>query len=558
MGPHPLAPSPTPSLPPGEGETARIDYVSPLPPVRSGISDYSVDLLPHLATRADVRLIHLPGQPVAPEVAARWPLVEAVETGHDAQGPRIPLYQMGNNRYHDGVVDLALRLPGVLTLHDVVLHHLLLDVTLGRGLFAPYVERLTRDHGWVGHAAAVIKRWGAYGDAAVFALPAHRTLLRRQRGVLVHSRWAAELIAEEDPAIRVRAIDMGIPLPPPADPEAGRRLRRRFGLPEGAPVLGSFGFQTPIKRTAAVVRALAAPGLERVHLLVVGEVSPAVDLVGEARRAGVADRVHLTDFLPYEDFEASIAAVDLCLNLRYPTAGETSASLLRVMALGRPAVVSDYAQFTDLPETVALRVPLGEEGTDDEPAALAACLRELLAHPERLRAMGAAAREHVRTRHDPERSADAVIAAVREWQDLAPPGDLGEAPEIPSPSSLAWGKLDGEMDVAGAELPWPEGERRTLRIRLRNRGFARWLAGERGPGGVAVVVKLFVDGEDLLANRRWLALPRDLAPGEEAVFEADVRRPPGPPGSAHLWIEPHLFGGLGISKYGGPRWERYL
>jgi glycosyltransferase involved in cell wall biosynthesis len=536
----------------------RIDYVSPLPPVRSGIADYSVDLLPHLAARddvADIRLIRLPGQPVAPEVAARWPLVAAAETGRDEHGVRIPLYQMGNNRYHEGVVDLAMRLPGVLTLHDLVLHHLLLDVTLGRGLFEPYVERLTQDHGWVGRSAAVIKRWGAYGDAAVFALPAHRRLLRRQRGVLVHSAWAAGVIAEEDPEIRVRAIDMGIPLPPPLDPEVGRRLRRRFGLPEDGPVLGSFGFQTPIKRTAAVIRALAAPGLERVHLLVVGEVSPTVDLEGEARRAGVAERVHLTDFLPYEDFEASIAAVDLCLNLRYPTAGETSASLLRVMALGCPAIVSDYAQFADLPETVALRVPLGE----DESEALAARLRELLGHPDRLREMGAAAREHVRTRHDPERAAAAVVEAVREWQELPPPGDLpGGRPEVPPPSSLAWGRLDGEMDVAGAELPWPEGERRTLRIRLRNQGFARWLAGERGPGGVAVVVKLFVDGEDLLANRRWLALPHDLAPGEEAVFETEVRRPPGPPGSAHLWIEPHLFGGLGISKYGGPRWEQHL
>ena len=560
MGPHlrPLSQLPPPD-PRERGDQRenpelRIDYLSPLPPVRSGIADYSVDLLPHLAALADVRLIHLPGQPVAPEVATRWPLVipdeMAAETGKDG---RIPLYQMGNNRWHEGVLDLAMRLPGVLTLHDVFLHHILLDVTLGRELYEPYVERLARDHGWVGRSAAVIKRWGAYGDAAVFALPAHRTLLRRQRGVLVHSEWAAGFIQEEDPEIRVRAISMGIPLPPPADREAGRLLRRRFGLPEEAPVLGSFGFQTPIKRTAAVIRALAAPGLEGVHLLVVGEVSPMVDLEGAARRAGVADRVHVTDFLPYEDFEAAIAAVDLCLNLRYPTAGETSASLLRVMALGCPAIVSDYAQFADLPETVALRVPLG----DDEADVLAVKLRELLAHPERLREMGAAAREHVRTRHDPARSAAAVAAAVREWRELPPPGDLpDDLSDRPSPSSLAWGRLDGEMDVEGADLPWPEGERRTLRIRLRNRGFARWLGGEKGPGGIALVVKLFADGEDLLAHRRWLALPRDLAPGEEAVFETEVRRPPGPPGSAHLWIEPQLFGGLGISKYGGPFWER--
>ncbi len=138
---------------------------------------------------------------------------------------------------------------------------------------------------------------------------------------------------------------------------------------------------------------------------------------------------------------------------------------------------------------------------------------------------------------------------------------------------MTWGKLTGELDVAGAELPWPPGERRRLRIRLRNRGEARWLAGARGPGGVAVVVKLIAGGRDLLADRDWLALPRDLAPGEEMVFETEVRRPPGspsparpagvprlpvPPGTIRLWIEPHLFGGVALSEMGGPRWERDL
>jgi glycosyltransferase involved in cell wall biosynthesis len=532
----------------------RLDYVSPLPPVRSGIADYSVDLLPHLAALADVRLIRLPDLPVDAGVEARWPMASFEETG---AGGRLPLYQMGNNRYHKGVMDLALRIPGVLTLHDVVLHHLLLDDTLGRHEaqgFWDYKERLTRDHGWLGEATALAKRWNAWGEAPVFALPAHRTLLCRQRGVLVHSEWAAGLLAEEDPDLRVRVVPMGVPLPPAADPEAGRLLRRRFGLPEDRPVLGSFGFQTPIKRTGSAIRALAAPGLEEAHLLIVGQAAPVMDLEGEARRAGVAERVHVMGFVSFEEFEAAIAAVDLCLNLRYPTAGETSASLLRVLAAGRPAVVSDYAQFADLPPEVALRVPLGE----DELEALAALLRELLADPERLRAMGEAAREHVRLRHDPARAAAAVVEACRELGSLAPPGDDPAGPEVPPPSSAAWGELPGEIEVEGADPPWPEGERRRLRIRLRNTGFARWLAGERGPGGVAVVVKLFTDPEltrDLLAGRPWLALPRDLPPGEEAVFETDVRRPPG---FAHLWIEPHLFGGLGFSKLGGPRWERRL
>ncbi len=533
----------------------KLDYVSPLPPVRSGIADYSLDLLPHLPDRLGpgaIRLIRLPDLPVAPEVEAAWPFAAAEETGRDGH---LPLYQMGNNRYHKGVMDLALERPGVLTLHDVFLHHLLLDLTLGKGEFYPYKERLTRDHGWVGEAAALAKRWGAWGEAPVFALPAHRALLRRQRGVLVHSEWAARYLEEEEIGAPVRAVPMGIPLPPEADAEAGRRLRARFGLPEGAPVLGSFGFQTPIKRTLSAVRALAAPGLEAVHLLVVGEVAEVLDLEGESRRLGVAERVHVMGFVPFADFEAAIAAVDLCLNLRYPTAGETSASLLRVLAVGRPAIVSDYAQFADLPEEVALRVPLG----DEEPEALADLLRRLLAEPERLRRMGEAAREHVRVKHDPARAAEAVIEACEEWQGREP-ADVSRtiAPPpatVPPPTSLTWGDLAGELEVQGAELPWAPGERRRLTLKLRNTGFARWLAGRRGPGGIAVVVKLFVDGVDWLEGRPWLPLPRDLQPGEEITFETEVRRPPGP---AHLWIEPHLFGGLGLSKHGGPRWEGWI
>lgn len=548
----------SPSVP---ASSLALDYVSPLPPVRSGIADYSMDLLPHLAARADVRVISLADQPVAPEVRAAWHPVpsNAESIGERAgAGGRLPLYHMGNNRYHFEVLRLALENPGVVVLHDLFLHHLRLDATLGRERgredFDLYCRQLTEDEGWIGQAAAVVKRWSAYGEAPVFGLPARRTLLRRQRGVLVHGAWAARELSEEDPELRVRAVPMGIPLPEAADAEAGRRFRVRYGLPLDAPLLGSFGFQTPIKRTGAAIESLAAPGLERVHLLVVGE-SSGLDIEDLARAAGVADRVTHLGFLPFDQFEAAIAASDLCLNLRYPTAGETSASLLRVLAVGRPAIVSDYAQFAELPDEIALKVPPGE----GEAAALAAALRDLLARPERLRAMGEAAREHVRIHNAPEAAAEAIVAACMEWRDLPPPeGGEVQPTAVPPPTSLTWHEFPGELSIGGADLPWAPGERRELTIRLANRGFARWLGGECGPGGLALVVKLFdggEGGEDLLADRHWLPLPRDLDPGEEAVFTTAIRRPPGP---VRLRIEPHLFGGLGFSRLSGPWWERDL
>lgn len=529
----------------GARQPLRLDYLSPLPPVRSGIADYSADLLPHLAAVADVRVLRLPEQPVSAEIAAAWRPMPAADAG---AGGRLPLYQMGNNPYHSAVWDLAAERPGVLVLHDLVLHHLLVERTLGRRLFEPYAEALARDHGWLGEAVARPRWWGGYSDAGLFALPAHRTLLRRQRGVLVHSRWAAGVLAEEDPELAVRTVPMGVPLPAAADPAAGAVLRRRYGIPQAAPLLGSFGFQTPIKRTLTALAALAEPPLADARLLVVGEVSADLDLAAAAERLGVAERVTVTGFVPYSELQAAIAACDLCVNLRYPTAGETSASLLRVLAAGRPALVSDYAQFAELPEEIALRVRLGgEDGAEER--ALAGSAGELLADRRRLAAMGEAAREHVRREHDPARAAAAVAAACSELAAAEPPGDA--PPAVPPPTSIACGELAGELTVDGT-AGWREGERRRLCLRLVNRGPARWLAAGRGPGGVAVEVRLIAAAGDLLAGAPWLPLPRDLAPGEAAQLELAVRRPPGP---ARLEVEPRVMGGASFAELGGPLWR---
>lgn len=521
-----------------------IDFVSPLPPVRSGIADYSADLLPHLAELCDLRLVRLQGQEVAPDTEARWPWVEPDRLGENG---RLPVYQMGNNQYHGEVYDLAMHRPGILTLHDLVLHHFLIERTVKLGDFDAYRGQLLRDHGWIGEAAAMPMRWpGGSGMASQFALPAHRTLVTRQHGILLHSDWAAEWLSEEIPELRVRSIPMGVPLGSQADAAAGREFRRQHGLPLDKPLLGSFGFQTPMKRTDVVISTLASPELAGVHLMVAGEVASILELEKKAAEAGVSDRVHLLGFLPFDQFEAAIAAADVCLNLRYPTAGETSASLLRILAIGRPAVVSDYAQSAELPDHGVVKVPVGE----GESEVLIRELAGLLSDPARLIELGEAARRHVAENHRPEAAAQAVVDACEQWRDQ-PVRRLGAADPAP-PTSMAWKDLPGELEVQGAEVPWAAGERRKLRIRFANRSVARWLAGERLNGGVAIEVQVLVNGQNLRADHRWIGLPVDLDPGEEFVFDFALRRPLGP---VRLRVLPHVLGFTSFPDLGGPVWD---
>jgi glycosyltransferase involved in cell wall biosynthesis len=519
----------------------RLDYVSPLPPVRSGIADYSLDLLPWLEPLCDLRVLRLPDQPVATEIEQRWPLVDIDRAGEEG---RLPLYHVGNNKYHKEVWHLANRLPGILALHDIVLHHLLVELTLGEGDLEAYSERLVEDHGWVGEMVAKARRWTELGQTAVFELAAHRALLRKQRGVLVHSEWAAARLREEDADLRVRVVPMGVPLPEIPDESASQRWRQEAGIPDGSPLLGSFGFQTPIKRTDRVIAALAREAMADVHLAIGGEVSQGLELEHLARELGVMDRVHMLGFLPFDEFETAIGACDLCLNLRYPTAGETSASLLRVLALGRPVIVSDYAQFTELPDPVAVKVPLGE----GEVESLAAEVGRLLGEPEKLAAMELASREYVEANHAPARAAAAVISACQELAEQEPPG--GRPAEIAPPSTLTWRELPGELVVEGADLPWLPGEARDLRIRLANTGRARWLSAEHELGGVMIDIQWRRERAADPGERHWVELPHDLSPGESMTLRKRVRRPLGD--SNLLIVEPHVREICGFGAIGGP------
>jgi len=503
-----------------QSKALKLDYLSPLPPVRSGISDYSLDLLPFLAERCELRVIRLPGQLVADEVVEIWSPMAVDEWLEKPAEGRLPLYQMGNNPYHQEIERLAMRRPGVVTLHDVVLHHYLLGRTLGQDNFDNYRRRLAEDHGWVGDLAARPFGWRAFGNASQFSLPAHRRLLQRQRGVLVHSAWARETIQEENPELDVYTVRMGIPPVASVAAERGASFRSKWGIPKDAFLLGSFGFQTPMKRPIEVMEAMHQPGLESVHLLIAGEIAPTLDLKRQMYELDLAGRVHITGFLEFSEFEAAIAASDLALNLRYPSAGETSASLLRVLAVGKAAVTSEYAQFAELPDEVGVKVPVGE----GEVEALAAAVLELAGQPERVREMEQRARDYVAQEHRLEDAAAEIIAACTEIDARihVKPNRFS----LPPQTSIAAHRLDGEIEVEEIETPWAEGEVRKIHFRLTNTGPIAWL-GAPGEGQVQVRVALLQGDRDLLAHRNPIRLRNCVAPDQTIAFSTRLRRPVG-------------------------------
>jgi glycosyltransferase involved in cell wall biosynthesis len=146
-------------------------------------------------------------------------------------------------------------------------------------------------------------------------------------------------------------------------------------------------------------------------LLLVGPTSPGFDLERRLQRIGLADEALLREgWVDETRLWRLMAGSDVLVNLRHPTMGETSGSVIRGLSLGKPLVVSDTGWFSELPDDVAFKVP----PDDSELATLTAALELLASRPDVRAAMGASAAELARREHDVARVSELYVAAIEE------------------------------------------------------------------------------------------------------------------------------------------------
>jgi glycosyltransferase involved in cell wall biosynthesis len=393
----------------------KVAYYSPLPPERSGIADYSALLLPALRRRVDV---------------------DVVRRGRTrpARGADLSLYHVGNSpEAHGWIVDALRRRRGLVVLHEYVLHHLVAGLTIGRKNGPAYLAAMERDAGVPGRLLG----WGVL-DGRVPPLwevrpedfPLAGEILDRATGLVVHSRYVegrARAAGYEGPLWRIPHPAWNPPDVAPAELGPG-------------PVIGSFGHLNASKRVPELLAAFARLRERRpdARLLLVGPAAPRFDV------PSLGEGVLREEYVDERRLWELMARCEACVSLRAPTMGETSGTAIRALSLGKPLVVSDLGWFAELPDEVALKVPVDER----EPDALTGAL-ELLLDDEPLRArMGAAAAVHARVEHGVEHVADLYAAAIEEaaggeavrdallHEVARAAADVGIAPDAPEAAEL--------------------------------------------------------------------------------------------------------------------------
>lgn len=442
----------------------KVAWFSPLPPAASGIADYSAELIPLVAEEVELQLVTDRGVSVAAELSERFPVltVDAFRRRGGGESVDVCLYQLGNHPdFHAYMLDALERWPGVVVLHEFMLHHLIQGVTLARGDAAGYVDAMRYAYGEMGVAAA--RRLVEHGlPLDRWAFPLFERVVDVSRGLIVHSEAVRRRVLRSRPSARVVRIPHHLSLDALPGGEDGSKSagRRAFGLPEDAFVVGSFGLVTPHKRLDVVARAFSR--LRREHpdavLLVAGDVSPFYDASSWLPTAS-DQGVVITGRLELPRLLQAMVACDVAVNLRHPTGGETSGTLMRLLGIGRPVIVSETGSFAEIPAGCCAHLPLDAREED----LLVAFLSRLADDSDLREAMGACAREYMRREHDLRDSARRYVQALREFVQAGIEPFRPAAPLLPVPEGDLPTRLLGEIGTAIADLGGDERDRDLLR-----------------------------------------------------------------------------------------------
>ena len=379
------------------GDRPRLAFVSPLPPLRSGIAAYSSELLPQLARHYDIELVVDQEEVDHPWLTANFPVRHIGWFRQNARRFDRILYQFGNSPFHQHMFSLLQEHPGVVVLHDFFLSGVvqwLDDTGLTPGLFR---RVLYQAHGY----PALVYHMDEGTKAARLEYPANKPVVDLALGIIVHSRFSFQTASDwysPDLSKKWRVIPQLRALAP----RVTDHQRQQLGFADEDFVICSFGIIDSLKcndRLLSVFLASSLANDPHCHLILVGE---PLDgdycnrLLHLKATSPAGERVRITGFVNRDLYEAYLSVSDAAVQLRQRSRGETSRSVLDVLAHGLPLIVNACGTMSELPDSCVTKLP--EHFSDTE---LEQALERVRGDKLLRKQMGDLARCYIREHHDP-------------------------------------------------------------------------------------------------------------------------------------------------------------
>ncbi|MEY4503997.1 MAG: hypothetical protein RL154_289, partial [Pseudomonadota bacterium] len=323
---------------------------TPLPPIKSGIADYSKQLLPALLEFYNIFII-CEQDIIDDNIAAQYNIQTTQWFEENISSIDRIVYQIGNSDYHGYMLKYLKQYSGVVVLHDLFLGNTIryLESIGQKGL---YNYTLYKSHGF----SALLQEQEVTSDNFKTNYPMSLQIFEESKGILSHSDFLKK--EAQNNYTLINTIIKTIHFPKDELNINKAQAKNKLGFQNETFLICSFGILSPNKHVNEIIDAFLMSSLSynpNVYLIFVGSVYRKdfyTNLNKPILESGIQDRIIITDFVNENTYKNYLGAADLAIQLRTRSRGESSAAVFDCLASKIPLITNNHGPIKELPDNI--------------------------------------------------------------------------------------------------------------------------------------------------------------------------------------------------------------
>ena len=334
-----------------EDEKLSLAFLTPLPPQKSGISQYSYLLISELKKYYNITLVLYPRSKNVSFEGFKTISTDEFEKTYESFDRVI--YQIGNSEFHSHMYKLSLDYPGIVVLHDFYLGGLINFTELQTTESVTFETELFYSHPTVKYSSNRIDLLMKY--------PCSKHIIDSAIRVIVHSEHSFELAHYWYGKPSTDNWDL-IPLLRTPNKDIKGNERERLNFPSNAFITTTFGHLGESKLNVELLEAWLSTSLSKqsnTYLVFAGEASNSNycdELITKIKNSFCSDRILVTGWIDDETYEDYLKATDIAVQLRKDTRGETSAAALDCLGYGIPLIVNAHGSMKYIDDSAVYKI----------------------------------------------------------------------------------------------------------------------------------------------------------------------------------------------------------
>lgn len=329
--------------------TKTLAYLSPLGSDKSGINDYSKELIPVLSQYYTIDLItnH-------ENIDTNLQIKSLEYFKHNYSKYDRILYHVGNSCFHYDMLELLRITSGVVVLHDFFLSHL---KEFAQSKEPEKFNLFTQAYN--SHGYNVVKTYSnSTVEELIWSYPLNNNIFQDSLGIITHSETSKNLAKDWYGDMYSESIETIPLLRSPSNHKNidVSTIRKKLGFKDSDFIICSFGLLGKSKKNQELLNAFLESNIsdnKNVFLVFVGKNSQ--DCYGTKLQSSIKEhkchnQVKITGWLDKVTFEEYLSISSIAVQLRAFSRGETSAAVLDCMNYAIPTIVNANGSMVELPK----------------------------------------------------------------------------------------------------------------------------------------------------------------------------------------------------------------